>query len=65
MEKESKEVTELQRELERLSADYGKHLGVDYSRPAGTNCHRRERDRTELTAPIKDILALLRDSVVI
>ena len=42
VEKESKKVTELQRELERLSADYGKHVGVDYTRPASTNCHRRE-----------------------
>ena len=52
MEKESKEVTELQRELERLSADYGKHLGVDYSRPAGTNCHRRER-QNRVNCPYK------------
>ena len=42
VEKESQKVTELQRELERLSADYGKHAGIDYTRPACTNCHRRE-----------------------
>ena len=28
--------------MERLSAFYGKHPGVDYSRPACPNCHRRE-----------------------
>lgn len=43
VEKENKKLTELQRELERLSADYRKHPGFDYSRPACTNCHRREK----------------------
>ena len=41
MEKESKKVTELQRELERLSADYGKHAGIDYTRPACREGHNR------------------------
>ena len=42
LEKERKKVNDHQRELERLSAVYGKHPAVDYSRPACTNCHRRE-----------------------
>lgn len=42
LEKERKKVNELQRELEKLSAVYGKNPGVDYSRPACTNCQRRE-----------------------
>lgn len=42
VEKERKNVTELQRELERLSAVYSKHPDVNYSKPACTNCHRRE-----------------------
>ena len=31
--------------MERLSAVYGRHPGVDYSKPASTNCHRREHNR--------------------
>ena len=42
LEKEREKVNGLQRELERLSAVYGKHPGVDFSRLACTNCHRRE-----------------------
>ena len=52
LEKERKKVNELQRELERLSAVYGKHPGVDYSRPACTNCHRRE-GHNRLNCPYK------------
>ena len=33
LEKERKKVNKLQQELERLSAVYRKHPGVDYSRP--------------------------------
>ena len=42
VEKEREKVAELQGEVERLSAVYGRHPGVDYSKPACTNCHRRE-----------------------
>lgn len=42
VEKERRNVTELQRELDRLQTVYSKHPGVDYSRPACTICHRRE-----------------------
>ena len=52
LEKERKKVSELQRELERLSAVYGKHPGVDYSRLACTNCHRRE-GHNRLNCPYK------------
>ena len=42
VEKEREEEAELQGEVERLSAVYGRHPGVDYSKPACTNCHHRE-----------------------
>lgn len=42
IEKEREKVSELQRDLDRLTAAYGKHPGIDYSKPACTNCHRRE-----------------------
>ena len=52
VEEERKKVTELQREVERISAVYGKHPDVDYSKPACTNCHRRE-EHNRVNCPYK------------
>ena len=36
-------MAEKEEEVQRLMARYGKHAGIDYSKPSCTNCHRRER----------------------
>lgn len=40
---EKEKVMEKEKEVQELSAKYGKQAGIDYSKPACTNCHRRER----------------------
>lgn len=37
-----KKVAEKEQEVQRLLTKYGKHAGIDYSKPCCTNCHRRE-----------------------
>ena len=52
VEKEREKVAKLQGEVERLSALYGRHPGVDHSKPVCTNCHRRE-GHNRLNCPSK------------
>lgn len=49
---EKKKVMEKEKEVQELSAKYGKQAGIDYSKPACTNCHRRER-HNRLNCPYK------------
>ena len=49
---EKKKVMEKEKEVQELSAKYGKQAGIDYSKPAYTNCHRRER-HNRLNCPYK------------
>ena len=49
---EKKKVMEKEKEVQELSAKYRKQAGIDYSKPAYTNCHRRER-HNRLNCPYK------------
>lgn len=49
---EREKVAKLQGEVERLSAFYSRHPGVDHSKPACTNCHCRE-GHNRLNCPSK------------
>ena len=43
------------KEYESLSSKYAKHMGVDYSKPSCTYCHRRERHNRATQLPLQRI----------